>query len=1006
MKKLFPLLLLFTGIVNAQNVTIPDANLKNALVNVLCVDADNDYLPDFDADSDNDGEISVSEAQSVVRLHITGQNISDLSGLEAFTNLTLLNCQNNQITGLDLTGFALLEWVEIDNNPITSLNTTGMMQLGFVGASRTAIPAFDFTSNNVVTLRASNCPLLTSINGNGGHINFIDFLNTNNLQYFNLHNCSFGDTPYLSAMLGNQTQLQYVDLAGIDLASLIIRGPITYLDISTATSLTDLMVFGDLTNIDVTPFTNLQSLVVTGNNLSSLNLSGLTQLNYLDCSQNQLTSIDLSSNPNIRTLYCGGNALTSLNISGMPNLLELYCFNNNISSLNLSQNLALQFLVCDNNALTNLDVTANTALTDLYYSNNNIANIDLINNTALTTLGCNGNGVSTLNLSANTNLFQLNCAANNISTLDLSTNLGLNWLYCESNSLSNLNLTALSNLSRLQCGNNNLTTIDLTQNPNLSMVDCTNNPFVTLDVAANTQLGQLLCGGSTLTSIDMKNGRNETLTLADSPNLQFVCVDESQVVNVQTVADLHATAAVVNSYCNFIPGGDYNTVSGNIRFDDNADGCDASDTFTPYYVRLDAVGGNTVSTASNQQGNYAFYLGTGSYTVTPHLEYPSLFTISPESFTVNFADLNADEVVQNFCFARNGNHPDLEIVLAPIVRARPGFDAKYKIIYRNKGNLTQSGAITLTFDDAHTDFVSATPSIDNQGANTLVWNFTNLHPFESRAIEFTVNVNAPGEIPAVNGGDYLDFISAVTIDEGEETPPDNGFSLHQIVVNAFDPNDKTCLEGAALLPENIGKYLHYNINFENTGTAEATNIVVKDEIDTSRFDTNSLQLIYASHTVYTRITGNKVEFIFENINLPPSSMDPIGGHGNVLFKIKTLPTLAVGDEVANTANIFFDYNAPIDTNEARTAFNNLSKTNFTKDNSVTVYPNPAKNKVTVKAAGAIKSVQLYDVQGRILHTAIEDKNQVTLDLSNQQRGVYFLTVTTQKGSSTQKIIKE
>ncbi len=56
------LLLFFTVSSHAQIVNIPDANFKNALVNTNCVDIDGDGIGDIDADTNNDGEIQVSEA--------------------------------------------------------------------------------------------------------------------------------------------------------------------------------------------------------------------------------------------------------------------------------------------------------------------------------------------------------------------------------------------------------------------------------------------------------------------------------------------------------------------------------------------------------------------------------------------------------------------------------------------------------------------------------------------------------------------------------------------------------------------------------------------------------------------------------------------------------------------------------------------------------------------------------------------------------------------------------
>src|SRR3970282_504966 len=128
--------------------------------------------------------------------------------------------------------------------------------------------------------------------------------------------------------------------------------------------------------------------------------------------------------------------------------------------------------------------------------------------------------------------------------------------------------------------------------------------------------------------------------------------------------------------------------------------------------------------------------------------------------------------------------PDLEITLLPIQPARPGFDSKYKIVYKNKGNVTQSGAVNLKFNDGVLDLVVANPVISTQNLNNLSWNFTNLKPFETREITFALNVNSPTETPAVNSGFVLAYqvkITNATTDD--ETPIDNTFNFDQTVVN-------------------------------------------------------------------------------------------------------------------------------------------------------------------------------------------------------------------------------
>jgi len=275
-----------------------------------------------------------------------------------------------------------------------------------------------------------------------------------------------------------------------------------------------------------------------------------------------------------------------------------------------------------------------------------------------------------------------------------------------------------------------------------------------------------------------------------------------------------------------------------------------------------------------------------------------------------------------------------------------------------------------------------------------------LLPFESRTITVILNVNSPTETPAVNIGDVLNFAVATFPSEADENPQDNTFSYPQTVVGSYDPNDITCLEGDVVPPSEIGNYLHYAINFENTGTFAAENVVVKTEVDAAKFDMGSLQLMNTNFPVDARITGNKVEFIFKNIQLP------IGGHGHILLKIKTQNTLVIGDEVANRADIFFDYNLPIDTGLENTMFQNLSNTAFDVDASVVMAPNPASNQVIIKADHKLQSIQLYDVQGRIITTSLVDAFESKLDISTFTQGTYFIKTTTAKGIKVQKLLKK
>jgi uncharacterized repeat protein (TIGR01451 family) len=210
------------------------------------------------------------------------------------------------------------------------------------------------------------------------------------------------------------------------------------------------------------------------------------------------------------------------------------------------------------------------------------------------------------------------------------------------------------------------------------------------------------------------------------------------------------------------------------------------------------------------------------------------------------------------------------------------------------------------------------------------------------------------------------------------------------------------LEGQTVTTDIIGEYVHYLIRFQNTGTAKAQNIVVKDNIDLSKIDLSTLVPINGSHSFYTRITNtNQVEFIFENINLPYNSGS---NNGYISFKIKTKPGLVAGDSFGNQVSIYFDYNNPVVTNDYVTTIL-TSITNYESIEAVSlIYPNPVKDMLQFRTIDKIVRVEIYDLAGRIISSNSVTENKV--NLSKLKSGNYILKVYTEKGILNSKIIKE
>ena len=113
--------------------------------------------------------------------------------------------------------------------------------------------------------------------------------------------------------------------------------------------------------------------------LTSLDISGCVNLDYLNCGLNELTELDISD-CGLLELYCGANRLTSLDVTGCHGLHYLFCENNELAELDLSNNTEIEMLGCENNVLTNLDVSANRELAFLWCFGNRLSSIDLTHN--------------------------------------------------------------------------------------------------------------------------------------------------------------------------------------------------------------------------------------------------------------------------------------------------------------------------------------------------------------------------------------------------------------------------------------------------------------------------------------------------------------------------------------------------------------------------------------------------------------------------------------------------
>jgi uncharacterized repeat protein (TIGR01451 family) len=441
-----------------------------------------------------------------------------------------------------------------------------------------------------------------------------------------------------------------------------------------------------------------------------------------------------------------------------------------------------------------------------------------------------------------------------------------------------------------------------------------------------------------------------------------------------------------------------NEINGEIQFDTNANNCDVSDPLIPCIMIETSNGIESQTTISLPNGFYQLFPNEGDFTTSIIL--PNYYTASSISETSSFMGIgNVDNI--DFCLEVDQIVDDLNITLLPTSQARPGFDATYQLVYQNVGTTQLNGTLTLEFNDAKLNFLTASEPIVSQNNNTLTFDFENLNPFETRTIDLTFNVLPP---PTVNIDDLLNFTATINPIAGDFTEDDNIFTFNQTVIGSYDPNDIRVLEGEEVLIENADQYLHYIIRFQNTGTASAINVRVENILD-EKLDWNTIQLESYSHPNRVEIKdGNEVSFIFDGIYLPDSTTNEPASHGFIAYKIKPKSDIAIGDIISSTADIFFDFNEAVVTNTVMTEIVDPTSIKENTQLQFSIFPIPTSGILMVQSESTIAEIEIYDQLGQLVLTK---SNTSQIDLSTLNRGFYFCKVRDEKGDfGIKKVVKE
>jgi Leucine-rich repeat (LRR) protein/PKD repeat protein len=442
------------GLFNEQGcavVHIPDPAFKTALVANTSIN------------TNGDPEIQYSEAAAFtgsIDVHALG--ISDMTGLEAFTGLSGLDCSSNSLSQLDVASNELLEQLNCADNQLSRLVTRSNGLLETLNCQSNALELLDLREN--VALVELHCQ--------SNQLNSLDIRNGANTS---ITHFDATDNAPLTCITVDDAAYSAANWSGIDAGAIFSEnGCNVYIpDANFKAALvanSSINTNGDyeIQVSEAEAFSGSLQLY----NLGIADMTGLEAFNALIglyCESNQLSNLDVSMNSVLQYLYCSGNNLKTLDVSANTALQHLNCYSNQLTTLDVSANTALQSLSCGNNQLADLDVSANTALQWFSCSSNQLTTLDVSANTALQWFSCSSNQLTTLDVSANTALENLSCDYNQLTSLNVSANTALRYLYCYENQLKSLNIRNGNNAA--------LTSFYATGNPSLSCITVSDETY-------------------------------------------------------------------------------------------------------------------------------------------------------------------------------------------------------------------------------------------------------------------------------------------------------------------------------------------------------------------------------------------------------------------------------------------------------------------------------------------------------------------------------------------------
>ena len=478
-----------------------------------------------DENGNESGDVMVISLSPGLGAITSPQSITSFDGT-GLSGLTALYLNGNQLTSFDGTGLSSLTNLELGNNPLTSFN----------GGDMGLITSLNFPSSNISTLTGFT----------GGNMTSLTDLNLDYNQLTSFNGTGLSSLTYLGLYNNQLTSFNGTGLSG--LTQLYLRGneTLTTINLSGLTNLTLL----DLRYTNIPTLTlsdletpNLVNLYLLGSNITGLTLSNLSNLSEIAIqgAMEFLEVVSLTNLPNINGVYIGDSALNSVTIDNLPSLTYLYIPSStgNLTNFSLTNVPLLSGIEILNTQTTSIGVFDIPSLTTLNISfNPNLTSVTLSGLTSLVETYLYSNQLSgfdgsSLSATGNTQTSEpyLHLANNQISNLsNVILNENVKIVVLTNNGITGVttsDLTGFLNVKDLILGQNSLQSYDFTSLVNLEKISLFISGIQTADNLP-TNLSYIDLGQNNISQIDLTN----------LPNLSVVYLYTNNISDFNSISGL------------------------------------------------------------------------------------------------------------------------------------------------------------------------------------------------------------------------------------------------------------------------------------------------------------------------------------------------------------------------------------------------------------------------------------------------------------------------------------